>query len=285
MVWKTVAERSQNEKPAQGKEQQKSCEVKRYSPILAVFAGLVMAALAIYFIYGYVYVPVRLYFVRNEQDALTAFGFWARLYNGDETSGPGIVLSIPYNWVPDAAVFEAKKPFANVIAISAQGQWMSREILRSMSAMPRLQKLWLDGQPVGDEDLQAFAENTRLKVLGLFRTEITTNSLRTIAGLTDLEELDLGDVHVDAHALGALCRNKELMNLRLWGIDVEDKDLENLIFFKKMKSLELASTKITSSSVSTLLKFQNLEKLKNELRLIEGTGNESIARVTTTANN
>lgn len=232
--------------------------MKRVVITLGAIVGATLLAYASYF---YAYVPINIYFLGAKRDTLRTLGFRASVVGaGPQLGRPGIGVRIPYEWTPDAAVFQDKKLLSDVVAVVARGHWMNDELLRVLVAsMPRLQELWLDGEPINDKSLEILAYNGRIKTLGLFGTEIGTKSLYTIATMRNLEELDLRDVHVDPSVLSLLCANRKMELLRLWGIDVEDKDLSTLTCLHNLRSLEIALTKVTSASVEYLLNFPQLE--------------------------
>jgi hypothetical protein len=224
-----------------------------------VVASIVATVIVICIVYVLVYPIILRHSLIEEAGALEGFGFQTRFYEGPETSRPGLVVRIPYDWPADTPAFTNIGIYQNVIAMVAKGRWLSPVIFEAISRMRRLQEIWLDGQPLTDSIIEALKDHRGIKVLGLYGTDIT--SLDIISTLTDLEELDLRDVRINSTQVGALCNNKRLVYLRLWGIDVTDSDVAPLACLKNLKVLEIGLTKVTSNLASKIGNFANLEKI------------------------
>jgi Leucine-rich repeat (LRR) protein len=83
--------------------------------------------------------------------------------------------------------------------------------LRYLCSFPRLEALWLGGQPITDSGLCHLTGLSELKTLDIYRTRITDAGMEHLRGLKSLETLYVDGTNVTDAGLASL---QELRNLR-----------------------------------------------------------------------
>jgi Leucine-rich repeat (LRR) protein len=119
----------------------------------------------------------------------------------------------------------------------------------------------LEGLPVGDDALGPLAELNQITGLYLGNTRITDAGAAKLADLRQLEDLDLSATKITDAGLANLRGLNRLRCLSLWGTQITDAGLENLSNLKQLESLDLRQTRINGTGLEKLKPLTQLEEL------------------------
>ena len=118
--------------------------------------------------------------------------------------------------------------------------------------LTELERLSLDGSPVGDSGAAHFQGLTKLRSLELRGTNVTDAGLKHLKGLTKLNYLGLHSTPITDRGLVDLKGLSDLAYLNIHGTQITDAGLAHLKGLTKLRFIGLAGTQVTEAGMKDL---------------------------------
>jgi beta-lactamase regulating signal transducer with metallopeptidase domain/protocatechuate 3,4-dioxygenase beta subunit len=188
--------------------------------------------------------------VAAEREAATAIrqlGGWYRVDKDNHV----IKVNMVYHETPEKARYDNDRTDTD-------------EALRTVSAFPRLQELYLHKGQATDEGLKTLAALKNLKTLYIWDAEhVTDTGTRHLANLTTLQDVHINNGKIGDPSLEVFSRLPKLCLLSLQGNSFSDDGLKHLARMKQLRVLWVGMSRlsITDAGVAALSGLTALEEL------------------------
>jgi len=146
----------------------------------------------------------------------------------------------------------SKNADAPVVVVDCTGLAIRDADLAHVSALPKLEKLYLYETPISDAGLVHLRGLTRLQLLGLSKTRITDAGLVNLRDLTQLQVLWLGQTAITDAGLADLAPLTQLRRLNLGHTSIGDAGLQHLHKLSQLRTLDLTGTTVSEEGVQKL---------------------------------
>lgn len=135
--------------------------------------------------------------------------------------------------------------------------------LARLAALPRLETLWFNGEPVTDGALASIGSMRRLRVLHLSNLRASVTGMAHLKALTELSELSIDSHKLNDATIVPLASLRRLRKLDLPMTRITDAGLAQLRDLRELESLGLTSVvDLTDAGLETVGRFQKLKLLK-----------------------
>jgi hypothetical protein len=156
--------------------------------------------------------------------------------------------------VGDSA-FRDLAPLKDLEELSVEGMRLGNTAgLHIAAAFPKLRRLNIGNNQIGDVGVSALAGLSSLKILHLHGTRVTDVGLAALTRLAPLEELQVSFREVTDKSAKILSGCKNLRVLHLFHTEVTDKGLQELRKLQHLKELELRGSKISNAAIAQFIK-------------------------------
>jgi hypothetical protein len=170
----------------------------------------------------------------------------------------GVVHALPVDAPWRRALFP-EEHFVKVVFVGLSMTAIDDSWLARLRQLPDLQKLFLDGTPIGDLGLVYLAGHDNLQMLGLTGTRITDRGLRRLRPLFNLENLWLDNTAITDAGLAELGHLRSLRLLALRGCSISDAGLAHLQAFPELQVLDLRNTPVTDAGMARVARLTKLQ--------------------------
>src|SRR5688572_20981893 len=144
------------------------------------------------------------------------------------------------------------KHFTNLRSLDITWSLVQDEGMQSLSAMPKLRKLWAQEIRITDAGIEPLANLREMEELHIGGNPITDRGLTYLRGLTGLKKLDLLSSEITDAGLDSLAGMKDLEYLNLYRTKVSNAGLEKLKKFAKLREVDLRYSRATQTGVNSL---------------------------------
>ncbi len=151
--------------------------------------------------------------------------------------------------------------FQTVVAVAVRCRDTDRVLSDSISRLPRLEELYLDGSDVTDAGMRCISALPRLRVLALEKTPISDAGIAECASATSLEYLSFAATHITDVGLESLSSLRHLRRLNASATDITDNGVLSIASIKSLESLELLKTSVSNKCLSRLAGLPLLKEL------------------------
>ena len=180
----------------------------------------------------------------------------------------GHVVAASIRWPPSEAHLPAVGRLTDLEELRLRGMSFSKEELKHLAGLDRLQKLGLGYSHIDDMSLSALKDLSSLRELSL-RTcegEVTDTGLANLAQLRRLRVLRLPTCEVTDRGLLHLKGLTEIESLELQGCDLTERGLVHLVRMNKLTSLGFSLPDLNAEGLAGLNALTTLKELKLTLR-------------------
>lgn len=142
--------------------------------------------------------------------------------------------------------------------IILQDSSLSDTSIKEIANMSRLQKLNINGTPVGDEGFAQLTKLNSLWQLQAGQTNVGDNGISHLLNLPRLRELNLNSTKITDEGVAKLSQIKTLRKLCLVGNQIGDQSLRSLSNLPYLQELDMDGTNITNDGLKWLKNYKSL---------------------------
>jgi hypothetical protein len=151
--------------------------------------------------------------------------------------------------------------------------------LIALERLAKLERLFLEGNQVGDETVKRLSGCVHLKSVDLSDTLVTDEGLRYLASSEELEWLSLGGTKISDEGLKHVGRLRSLHFLELHNTSISDAGLKHLAPLANLEDLSLWSTRVSGAGLTHLERLSRLDNLDLSHCPVDGQGARYVARL------
>jgi Leucine-rich repeat (LRR) protein len=131
--------------------------------------------------------------------------------------------------------------------------------LSALSGLTQLEELYLAGTVVDDDSCKLIAKFPKLKKLRLARNQVGDAGLDALSACSKLEELDLSeDALLTDAGMAHIAKLTALKKLNLWRVQITDDGALKLAPLTKLEWLNLDNTKLSDGGLAVLKEMKSL---------------------------
>jgi hypothetical protein len=142
--------------------------------------------------------------------------------------------------------------------------------LRGLSALSRVQTVFLCAARVENAEMQEISQLAHLKTLQLLESSFSDGEIAQLSELTELEELWLdGSTRLTDASLGSIRDLAHLKVLRLYRANFTDAGVKHLAGLSELENLQLGETLITDAGMPVIGQLKKLKTLDIRARITD----------------